>query len=960
MNAMSGGNRFNKKFSSLEKRGSGGVHPINSLKDIDNKEGSTNEGKGSPTNAKRQLNAIFGGQVDSSRSLRENIENNLQEPRPASDLETKARSPQKVKTVGDEIVDIRALGIAINQGETLTLRSVLINGNLYQQSASGDLVLRFSVDDCYIFVVLNKSIIATAKKEEIKGINFSSNRRAIMMELEDPLGYIYMKHLEDDSQIYRYCSRNKFWQDKNPKREDNEWLLDMIKRLQRRNSRIANRRKERNVQSTPTRMQTTSPELMYGKTRSSKKLQEQYSPLNSKVINQPGDVAQPISIKDEELHKSNTVPEPFDIELKYVFQDNKVFTITYSDFKTLYNNDWINDSLIDFFIKYEMDKAIYEKKLFKESDIYAFNSFFFTKLMWGNENESVDYYGNIKRWLNKLDLMSYPNIIIPINENLHWYCGIIKGLPRLLEMALKRKASTQIDLIKNDEAKDNTDGDVQSSDPIDSTTESLPVTPESASKEKKIYQPEIFIFDSLRQRHSNIYFPLKKFIIDYCKERYDVLIEKNEIRVHSAKVPKQNNFNDCGIHVIYNVKKWLNNSEECERVWRSANLRSASRALFVAEERNGMRKELRDMLLDLKKKQIMEQGDSNKQHQENDEDDIEVIEYTPVKNGSPANSPCASGGQSSTNQTTEDEDPFMEAKKRDDDSVTARTLDPKVRKSIMEDSQQESRSNISSSPSSDTTHLGLKNKTLQAKLFPHLLSNTLKEVLNEYFDRNEKIDDVHFQKVIDLRDKINDLDDIKHRSIISKAIKFFINESNELVNEKQNKITRPKDQDLVIMHCSDNEELNKSVNGLSLCNASDDDSSDSEITNNKLITSNNEKRKSSSNSDNINAYLYRLTKVKPSQLSDVDEDVKVVEVENQSPQNRRVINILPEEVCENDSPEISDKEHLSKFKLDQDKKDIRNEKSGNNSRLTSPKSSLILTNGSTFKRRKLDKTKHKH
>lgn len=73
-------------------------------------------------------------------------------------------------------------------------------------------------------------------------------------------------------------------------------------------------------------------------------------------------------------------------------------TISYNDFKTLYNNGWINDSVIDFFIEYEIDEAVKNVPTLARSDVFAFSSFFFTKLVSKPAGQAnTDYYENIKR-----------------------------------------------------------------------------------------------------------------------------------------------------------------------------------------------------------------------------------------------------------------------------------------------------------------------------------------------------------------------------------------------------------------------------------------------------------------------------------------------------------------------------------------------------------------------------------
>ena len=945
---MSGGHRFNKKFNSLDKRGLGGpVHPVNHLRSGNSKPGSVSPPSGSRLSVRNQLKDVFGDLVDNSRNLRKSLESKLHDPVVESDdCDTGGKDEEnmiRIKTLSGKDVFTFNGDIDENLGEMLVVRSMLINGESIQQARPGELTFRISInDDFLLFTQKQRIITAISRNLEFKSIHFSINKRAILIELNNS-GYIYLKYIEDDSNILSYFLKNKQWNVNTPTRVVNDLLLEKIRIIKQKRTEHLNKSSlSKNTQETANHLPVVSPDVMYGRTRSSNRI----SGYSSPITNGNSSTTKSRSIYDEDLVKPNMVPHLFEVELKYVFSDNKVFTITYSDFKTLYDNDWINDSLIDFFIKYEMDKAIYQKHLFKQTDIYAFNSFFFTKLMSGDEfNDEIDYYGNIKRWLNKLDLMSYPNIIIPINENLHWYCCVIKGLPQLLESALKRKealaSSNGYEDIQEAEYDDSADiGDSES------TVTSAVLTSEASTKVKKIYQPEIFIFDSLRQKHTNIHFPLKKFIIDYCREKYDVDIGRNEIRVHSAKVPKQNNFNDCGIHVIYNVRKWLNNSDECERIWRSSNLRTASRLLFIAEERNGMRRELRNILLNLKKKQKSEQNDaSNDRNSHHADDDIEVLEYTPVISNRSTKLPKLDEEELSNKL----EKPSRNTTPEQNEVQETRTLDPKARDTSIRDNRTDvpGIASRNSTTKRQQQQIQVENEMLRDSLSGVHLSITLKEVLNDYFSKYEKFSDLQLQRVLQLRDDINELDDLKDYALIKKFITTFIKESNDIRNNEYDRAMRPKDEDLVIMHCSDNEELNQSVNGLSLSNASDDSKhnetpnsknrrgSITVIQRNEVLTDSNELVKR--NRDSI-------------EISSPSEFNKETKISNHNPHRNEDITLYK---GSSKSPSIEEK--LSKVQGTR----TPNPDQGFGSPSTPTSEPILFDNSSTLKRRKLDKEKYK-
>ncbi|KAM9912082.1 hypothetical protein OXX69_002892 [Metschnikowia pulcherrima] len=293
------------------------------------------------------------------------------------------------------------------------------------------------------------------------------------------------------------------------------------------------------------------------------------------------------------------LPASFEPPLKYALDGDKKFIITFNDFKTLYNNDWINDTIIDFFIAYEMNKAVSELRSIEKAEVFAFNSFFFTKLFSKNEQQQTPpYYDNIRRWLAKVDLMSFSSVIIPINEHLHWYCVIIKNLPALLEYSKNAK---------NEGAEDGNEvGNQPSAKPF----------------------VEILVIDSLKQAHSTLGPPLKQVIKEYCKDKHDVDISTDLIRLRTARVAKQRNFNDCGIHVIYNIQKWLEAPAVCESIWKTHG--KSKSQVFKGTERNNMRRTCIDFLLDLHAKQPPE--DPSKQPTSTEEgpsdDEVELISYS--------------------------------------------------------------------------------------------------------------------------------------------------------------------------------------------------------------------------------------------------------------------------------------------------------------------------------------------
>jgi Ulp1 family protease len=355
----------------------------------------------------------------------------------------------------------------------------------------------------------------------------------------------------------------------------------------------------------------------------------------------------------------------FSPDLKYKLTNKKTFTITNDDFKCLYNGNWINDTLVDFFLSYSLQLAK-EKKIPKVDKIEILNSFFFTSLSRPTDDEN--YYKNVKSWFKMNDTLFDQNfVIIPIMQDLHWYFVIITDLK-----LLKRKHTR----LKNKENKENKEDDLDGSsifpqndntvqDEIadidenkrerskspklkDININESPISISVNEKKKKInskfvkynqfgfdnnnddfndddedFKPEkvvrtaqICILDSLRRNHEQAIIYLKHFLIGYAAEKYGFDIKASEIVKKVCMVPQQKNFNDCGVHVLFNVDTMLNDPTSFDKIIlkRPSNRKYVQKArrenqiFFDANKRLNLRDEIRVLLVDLLKKQVETNG----------------------------------------------------------------------------------------------------------------------------------------------------------------------------------------------------------------------------------------------------------------------------------------------------------------------------------------------------------------
>lgn len=536
-----------------------------------------------------------------------------------ADVTYKTRS-QDVKTCFHLPIAIIDSGLSEVPALTLDVATVTYNGSKIVALGERELLMNLSKNGKFLFFVRSKAYLdkMVMPQDAIRHAVFSTDDRNALFILQKKFGLIYVNFALKATKLREYLrSEASDWIGGKILVETQNYIEELYHyRLSKReNSKKDPETVVRKISSPEaSEVATTSDDVLQNglpskltsrlfqgrKTRATTKMLEDDPELYALYSEKSIDYEEDEDLIDEDLPVIQETPAPFDPPLKYTLSNGKKFIIAHSDFKTLYNNDWINDTLIDFFIAFEIDRAATELQLIKADAVYAFNSFFFTKLMSKPEEQEVpDYYGNIRRWLTKIDLMSYESVILPINEHLHWFCAVIKNLPLLVEAAIAYHEKYG----------------------------PSPEDKETGKRPKVDAVVEVFVFDSLRQTHSDIAKPLRIVIDEYCKDKYGVLIPPELIKVQSARVPKQRNFNDCGIHVIYNVRKWLSEPEVCERVWRKFG--RSQRTYFNGSERNGMRRACIDFLLDLHQKQPKDETSNSANNDEDgqSDDEIELISY---------------------------------------------------------------------------------------------------------------------------------------------------------------------------------------------------------------------------------------------------------------------------------------------------------------------------------------------
>ncbi|EDQ88694.1 uncharacterized protein MONBRDRAFT_25909 [Monosiga brevicollis MX1] len=96
------------------------------------------------------------------------------------------------------------------------------------------------------------------------------------------------------------------------------------------------------------------------------------------------------------------------------------FTFTQGDLNRLNEGEFLNDNIINFYLKHLNSRITAEQA----QRVHMFNTFFYGRLTKRGKN-TTSGYESVKRWTRKVDLLNKDFIVVPVNEFAHWYLMIV-------------------------------------------------------------------------------------------------------------------------------------------------------------------------------------------------------------------------------------------------------------------------------------------------------------------------------------------------------------------------------------------------------------------------------------------------------------------------------------------------------------------------------------------------------
>lgn len=289
--------------------------------------------------------------------------------------------------------------------------------------------------------------------------------------------------------------------------------------------------------------------------------------------------------------------------------------INTEDYLCLGEDQFLNDVIIDFYLKYLTSEILSEVD---RNRTHVFSSYFYKRLTSPHASAAGDSnmpqtaaakrHARVQKWTKNVNIFQKDFIVIPINEHAHWFLAII-CYPGLVGKVLSKTASAkekeaQKNLHKNKRLKeiklqavtignttitpvtttttitidqgddgserDEAEGDdeemeMDSDDDEENEEEGGPakqpkVAPPRPPQDKIEKLPCILIFDSLAgASRSRVVATLRDYL--HCehiaKEGSEKVFSKDTIKGACPKVPQQSNFTDCGVYVLQYVESFF-------------------------------------------------------------------------------------------------------------------------------------------------------------------------------------------------------------------------------------------------------------------------------------------------------------------------------------------------------------------------------------------------------------------
>lgn len=273
-------------------------------------------------------------------------------------------------------------------------------------------------------------------------------------------------------------------------------------------------------------------------------------------------------------------------------------TVTKEDLACLDAGEFLNDVIIDFYLKYLLLEGV-GGSVAERSHI--FSSFFYKQLSRRRAaGEGTAPYvpdrhtrhQRVKTWTRHVDIFTKDFLFVPVNQEAHWYLVVVcfPGLEEARYEEFQRRAGKSGAVGKPNSS-------LVSQQPPESSEQGW-------KKDGVLKRPCLLVMDSLKlSYHDNVC----RLIRDYLQVEWEVrrksprLFTSDTMKSFNCRVPQQDNSSDCGLYLLQYVESFLQNPV----VHFDIPLRLES--WFPRQRARQKRDEIRSLIMSLHQSQLKEE-----------------------------------------------------------------------------------------------------------------------------------------------------------------------------------------------------------------------------------------------------------------------------------------------------------------------------------------------------------------
>uniref|UniRef100_A0A914W2A2 Ubiquitin-like protease family profile domain-containing protein n=1 Tax=Plectus sambesii TaxID=2011161 RepID=A0A914W2A2_9BILA len=305
----------------------------------------------------------------------------------------------------------------------------------------------------------------------------------------------------------------------------------------------------------------------------------------------PPTVSQTIMLEDEVDGDEPSTSKCGRVDTLFAYPEGErgAVTVHVSDMECLNDEQFLNDTIIDFHLKYTLRQSPPDL----QARVHIFNTFFWRRLtlrpragaftpdvstltgpVTKQQSNMIARYNSVKSWTKDVDIFEKDFVIVPINEDAHWYLAIIcypmSAVRREMKTAVKSEPVTEEDPAPTDASTKTTCPPISAvkMEPMEEQT--VPTNSSTNTSSPSRPPSTIVLLDSLRDaanRYKTVSI-LKEYLLceweDKGKEKATGgVFDRQLIKGCNPKnVPQQDNYWDCGVYVLEYIERFLKQPPE--------------------------------------------------------------------------------------------------------------------------------------------------------------------------------------------------------------------------------------------------------------------------------------------------------------------------------------------------------------------------------------------------------------